>query len=230
MDYSTAMAAALAAEREDGLCAYSKKYSRKKNIFYSSDSDFQALGFDAKTTEKIRAKMRAGRIRSFADFAEIPGVDTQKLRAAFYPVRERKSESENTHSLKIVDLNIADTNDLAALPGIGMKTANRIVNFRNKLGGFYEVRQVLETKWTDSNALKTLLPRFILNPKQIKKIDLKTATAEQLAAHPYLSKKDANLIYAFCKQHQGFNLKNLQENPGISPLARARMEHYFIFF
>jgi DNA uptake protein ComE-like DNA-binding protein len=41
-----------------------------------------------------------------------------------------------------VDINSADTSAFIALPGIGSKLAARIVNFRDKLGGFYSIEQV----------------------------------------------------------------------------------------
>ena len=44
-----------------------------------------------------------------------------------------------------MDVNSADTTALIDLPGIGSKLALRIINFREKLGGFYAIEQLKET-------------------------------------------------------------------------------------
>ncbi|MFL5808026.1 MAG: ComEA family DNA-binding protein, partial [Flavisolibacter sp.] len=55
----------------------------------------------------------------------------------------------NTRSIlqrkpSIVSINEADTSAFIALPGIGSKLAERIILFREKLGGFYSVDQISE--------------------------------------------------------------------------------------
>ena len=41
-----------------------------------------------------------------------------------------------------IGINSADTTAFISLPGIGSKLAQRIINFRNKLGGFVKIEQV----------------------------------------------------------------------------------------
>jgi competence ComEA-like helix-hairpin-helix protein len=56
----------------------------------------------------------------------------------------------------MVDINTADTTTWIALPGIGSKLSQRIVNFREKLGGFYKVEQVGETFGLADSTFKRL--------------------------------------------------------------------------
>ncbi|MCM3768838.1 helix-hairpin-helix domain-containing protein, partial [Neobacillus niacini] len=51
----------------------------------------------------------------------------------------KKYETRKTYST--VDINNSDSSSWIALPGIGSKLSQRIINFRNKLGGFYAVNQ-----------------------------------------------------------------------------------------
>jgi DNA uptake protein ComE-like DNA-binding protein len=44
-----------------------------------------------------------------------------------------------------VDINKSDSSTWMALPGIGVKLSQRIIAFREKLGGFYDINQVGET-------------------------------------------------------------------------------------
>ena len=48
-------------------------------------------------------------------------------------------------STAIVNLNTASATDLESLPGIGAKTAARIVEYRQKNGPFKKVEEILET-------------------------------------------------------------------------------------
>ncbi len=54
--------------------------------------------------------------------------------SAAQPARQTSAKSSN--STAIVNINTASANDLEALPGIGAKTAARIVEYRQKNGPF----------------------------------------------------------------------------------------------
>ncbi|HEY4876127.1 MAG TPA: helix-hairpin-helix domain-containing protein [Puia sp.] len=54
-----------------------------------------------------------------------------------------------------IDINAADTSAFSTLPGIGSKLSNRIITFRERLGGFYSTNQVAEIYGlSDSTFLK----------------------------------------------------------------------------
>ena len=48
-------------------------------------------------------------------------------------------------STAVVNLNTASATDLEGLPGIGAKTAARIVEYRQKNGPFKKIEEILET-------------------------------------------------------------------------------------
>ncbi len=94
-----------------------------------------------------------------------------------------------------IDVNNANEEQFKALPGIGEVLAKRIITFRTKLGGFYSIEQIKdvygitpETFTHISNSLM-LSPNFVL-----QKINVNTATLEELTAHPYISPKLASQI------------------------------------
>ena len=45
-----------------------------------------------------------------------------------------------------IDINRATVNDLIAIPGVGLKTAGNIMNFRKKFGNFETVNDLLKVK------------------------------------------------------------------------------------
>ncbi|MBO9620287.1 MAG: helix-hairpin-helix domain-containing protein [Niabella sp.] len=109
----------------------------------------------------------------------------QKPDAPSYPPRKAVSS---------IDINTADTSAYIALPGIGSKLAARIVNFRNKLGGFYSIEQVGETYGVPPETFERIKPFLQTGAGGIKKLNINAATYEELNAHPYISGKLAYLI------------------------------------
>jgi competence ComEA-like helix-hairpin-helix protein len=68
-----------------------------------------------------------------------------------------------------VDINSADTTPFIALPGIGAKLAQRIIKFRDKLGGFYSIDQVAETFGLPDSTYQKIKPRLIIKNTTVKK-------------------------------------------------------------
>lgn len=59
---------------------------------------------------------------------------------------EDKEEKKNSSSLTKINLNKANVKQLMTLPGVGEKTAQSIIDWRNKNGWFTSVNQLLEIK------------------------------------------------------------------------------------
>lgn len=105
---------------------------------------------------------------------------------------------------KSIDINKADTTVFIALPGIGSKLASRIVNYREKLHGFYCVEQVAETFGLADSTFQKIKPWLVVTEGSIEKVNINTATAEALRT-PYISYNLANAIYEFRIQHGQFS-------------------------
>lgn len=115
------------------------------------------------------------------------------------------------------DINTADTSQLIRLKGIGSKLAARIVKFRDGLGGFASTAQYAEVFGLDSLALSEL-NRFAQVRTSVQKININTASPEELDRHPYLSKRQAEIIVRYREQHGAYktaqdllNIKILDE-------------------
>ncbi len=92
---------------------------------------------------------------------------------------------EKFDRLTVIDPNTADTLTLRRIPGIGRWTAHRIVELRDKLGGFHSVSQLLEARHFPAETLEW----FAIDTATvaIRKINLNEASFQQLNAHPYIS-------------------------------------------
>ncbi len=85
-----------------------------------------------------------------------------------------------------VELNSADTTTLQLLHGIGPVYARRIVNHRDKLGGFISLDQLLEVNGFTPELLDHIRPYLSVDTAGLHKIDVNTLTLKQLIRHPYM--------------------------------------------
>ena len=114
-----------------------------------------------------------------------------------------------------IELNSADTIALVELPGIGSKLAQRIINFRDRLGGFYSVDQVGETYGLADSIFKKIKPYLHINGG-VKKININTATRDELKLHPYIKWNLANILVEYRNQHGHY--KSIEELKNISSI------------
>jgi competence protein ComEA len=116
---------------------------------------------------------------------------------------ESKPFVREERKISMVNINDADTSAWIALPGIGSKLAMRIVNFRDKLGGFYSVQQVAETYGVQDSVFQKIKNRLVLTG-EVKKLNVNTATKDELKTHPYIRWQLANAIVEYRTQHGAF--------------------------
>lgn len=105
--------------------------------------------------------------------------------------------------LQPFDINTADTVQLKALKGIGATLAKRIIKFRDALGGFVSVEQFRDIYGLDSLALDEL-QRFGQIRSAPRRIAINTASAEELDKHPFLSRRQAEIIVRYREQHGAY--------------------------
>lgn len=188
--------------------------------------DWIKMGLSEKTSKTIeKYKSKGGKFYKAEDFKKIWG-----LPAGFYervaPYIRIENKLGNTkptfastpykkqeRTITSVDINLADTSAFIALPGIGSKLSLRIINFREKLGGFYSVNQVAETFGLPDSTFQKIKPYLKANTAAVKKININTATKDELKGHPYIRWNLANAIVAYREQHGAY--KSLEELKNI---------------
>lgn len=96
-----------------------------------------------------------------------------------------------------VELNTADTTELQKLYGIGSYYARKIIEYRELLGGYSEVEQLLEIQGIDVERFEKFSLNAFTDTTYIVPLDLKTATEDQLAQHPYIGRYMARNIIRY---------------------------------
>ena len=98
-------------------------------------------------------------------------------------------------AIPIVDLNTVDSTTLVELPQIGPYTAVRIIEFREKLGGFVDKEQLRDVKGMDEARFTAIQPYINLGAVEIRKVDVNRADFKTLVHHPYLSYEQVKRIF-----------------------------------
>src|SRR5690606_21321301 len=166
------------------------KYRSKGAAFRKSEDLKKVYGMDEAQWEKI------------AEWIEIKeiGHSNAELFDTESKLEEKKYESKQTEHFTI-SINTAGPEEWQKINGIGPGYAKRIIQFRDNLGGFISAQQVAETYNLPDSVFQKMLP-FLSADTPAKQIDINTATLDQLNMHPYISKKQAQLIVNY-RQHHG---------------------------
>jgi competence ComEA-like helix-hairpin-helix protein len=105
------------------------------------------------------------------------------------------SRSKPVREAILVEVNSADTTELKKIRGIGAVFAKRIVKFRDELGGFERIEQLREVFGIDEDKFKEISSQISIDTSRLIKMNVNTASVEDLNRHPYLSKKGAVAIF-----------------------------------
>ena len=123
---------------------------------------------------------------------------------------------------KIVNLNQADTSELIALPGIGSKLAQRIILFRDRCGGFHNIKQLAEVYGLKDSVFQLIAPRLVVEHVVLRRIPVNTISTDSLARHPYISYSQAKAIVQYRAQHGVY--KNAEDLLNITILTNEWVE------
>ena len=94
-----------------------------------------------------------------------------------------------------VDLNTVDSTTLVELPQIGPYMAMRVLEFRDKLGGYVDKEQLRDVKGMDSARFATIEPYINIGDADLRKLDVNRADFKTLVHHPYLSYEQVKRIF-----------------------------------
>jgi DNA uptake protein ComE-like DNA-binding protein len=117
------------------------------------------------------------------------------------------STLEKTATPVVLEINQADSTQLEKLPMIGGFLAKQIVDYREALGGYYSLTQLLEIKYLKEDTWEKLHGQWACNGK-VKTIQINTADLETLAKHPYLQWTQAKRIIHYRQAHGPFTTKD----------------------
>ena len=244
-DSTTLLRLGLAPWQVKAIYNYRAKHGR-----YHTAEDFKRLpGMTLELWERLGKYVTIDKKYRYLD---VPPVS--RTRSSTLSVSEKKTQTETTPQTKpsdsikqpvkasipvdstrypvkfeektLVDINTADTNLLKKIPNIGSYRAREIVSYRQRLGGYTEVNQVMEACEMPDEVLEW----FSLVPVPVKTLNVNSLSVRQLMRHPYLSFYQAREIVEYRKEHGP--IKQIEELATLDKFSSSdieRLRPYLIF-
>ena len=193
----------MSTEEIDRLLAF-----RKENKWINSVKDFKKV-----------TKVSDSLLNKISPYFKFPDWVTNSKSKNKYVKREFK---EKTFKQKI-DLNLATQGQLEGLNGIGKTFSKRIIDYRNKLGGFTNDIQLYEVYGLDFQATNSILKEFtVKTPKKIIKMALNSISASDIATVPSISFDIAKRIWEYRILNEG--IKSFSELDNIEGLTKRKLQ------
>jgi competence protein ComEA len=164
----------------------------------------------------IKYRTKIGGFSTIEQIKEVYGIhDTvfQKFKhnLSIIPVKNNGT-TVATSKQKKIEINAATMEDLLQLKGIGNVYAKRIFEFREKLGGFYALEQLKDVYGIHDSIYQKFINQIYIQPKSIQKININTATLEELMSNPYFFPTLAKQIIGYRTKVKPFqNVEDLKK-------------------
>lgn len=186
-----------------------KKEATKPTIYpfnpnYLTDYRAYFLELTPQAIDRLLAFRQNGNwIHSAQEFQHITQVDAQWMEkyAPYFKFPKAKKNyvlpSTPTPKSATLELNKTTSLELKNIYGIGAILSQRIIKYRNYLGGFSTPDQLDEVYGLSDDVLIRLKERVkIKTPPTIHKIDMNKATLNELIQLPYINSEDGRKIIA----------------------------------
>ena len=205
--------------------SYGKVYRLKEDLALASgmtDSLYSVLKPYIIIDSEVAAKPK--------DYAAADGVKQKPKQQQSAQSEQVVEKVEAVEQPSLLELNSADTTQLIAIKGIGSKSAAEIVKYRDLLGGYHSVEQILELKCITEQNYEKILQQICCDSCKISKIDINFATAKAVGRHPYVSRTALRKIFKQRQLKGGWSrIEDLVEDEILSEDEAKRLAPYLWF-
>jgi len=183
----------------------------------------------AQTIEKYKSK--GGKFREAEDLKKIYCIsEAEYEKLSPYVIINLPEEKEQDYSEPVlnIDLNTVSMDEIQCVRGIGPSFAKRIVKYRQLLGGYIDINQLMEVYGMDSARFLAIKPYFSLSLDSVKRIPINTADFTQLHRHPYISDQLAYEIGHYRNIHGRFS--SIEELKKINLVTDSIYQKIYLYF
>ncbi|NOQ26369.1 MAG: hypothetical protein GQ564_13500 [Bacteroidales bacterium] len=198
-----------------------------------SKTKLKKLGFSEKQINTLtNYRGKGGVFYKNEDLLKIYGIEKEQFEVLNpYITIEVKNKQEDViiknEAIELLELNTASKDDLIRLNGIGDSYAERIIKYRDLLGGYYEKEQIFEVYGMDSSRFLGFSQDIIIDTNQINKLNLKEADFKILVRHPYLNKYQTGAILKYRELEGEFvNIEQIHQNNLLSKESFVKLKPY----
>ncbi len=198
------------------------------------------LGISAEEFDRLMAYRENGKwINSIEDFKEVTKVSDEVLNkiSPYFKFpdwvikqqneRKQRSQQKTIALTEKKDLNTASAENLKQVNGIGEKLSRRILNYKNKIGGFRSNIQLKDIYGLNFSTIEAINLQFeVQTTEALERIDINKASLIQLADVPYFDYELAREVFQFIKVNDGIasfeELSKIQQFP-TSKIDRIKL-------
>lgn len=193
------------------------KYRRHGGTFRTTESFSKIYGLTPELFQRLQPYIRVKEEKATSSIQATAERDTAPIPPPVFARQEKYAEGTR------VCLNTADSTSLKKIPGIGSGYAVRILAYRKRMGGFYDVAQLDEVKGLPDG----LKQWFYIGTSPQRNIKINRWNVEQLRAHPYISFYQAKAIVEHRHKYGKIeNVSQLEMYEEFSPHDLKRLEPY----
>lgn len=219
-----------------------KKYTPKPfNPNYINDYKGYQLNMSLAEIDRLLAYRDQGNyVNSAADFQKVTKVSDSLLAKIstyfkFPDWTQKKATISKQKTLKSAksaaakkDLNTASVHDFQKIKGIGATFSNRIVKYRNLLGGFSVHEQLGEVYGIDDALVKKILTSFeIKQPPKIQKLNINSATFKEIMGLPYTDYEMTKQIFQY--KNEVSKINSIKELSLIEGLTAKKIDRLMLY-
>ena len=188
---------------------------RKDSIYpfnpnYLNDYKAYRLGMSVKEIDRLLNFRSSGKwINSAKEFQKVTDVSDSllgQLSPYFkFPDWIKENETSNSIKQKVIfkfDLNLANAEDLQKVKGIGKVLSNRIVKYRESIGGYRSLIQLKDIYGLSDEARNELLKHLSEIPFVYDKKNINSIGVLELAELPYFDYELAKAVIDYRNLHE----------------------------
>lgn len=160
-------------------------------------------------------------IAPYCQLGQVAGTDKHSQTAY------QNSQNAKSAALEPFDINQADSAALDKVALIGPVSIERILRYRQRLGGFLDTSQLREAGLSPEQLTSLKASVFVAADFEPRKLYLNRITETELRQHPYISYKQIRLLLGYRKQHGPYRtLGDVAQSLAFSEADLLRLKPY----
>jgi len=210
-----------------------QNYILKGGFFSTPEEIMKLYGMDSSLFKQLLPFMKIKKVpltvqnKNFTNNEKI--VDNRwNIDSLLAPINSEQSRFQKKSFVPnfIIEINSADTTEWMLLKGIGPVLSKRIINYKNRLGGFASYYQLLEVYGIQPDVVENNKNFMIVDTTLIVPLNINTASISKLREHPYLDFYKAQSIIEKRKVKNFTNIEEVLALENFSEVNWEILKHY----
>lgn len=207
------------------------------------EAAWKKLGVSERTAKTImNYRNKGGRFYQPTDIRKIWGMPQEVAdRLIPYIVLDNNKKNNYSQSLantsqskqlivNTININLTTPEELRKLPGLPYPLNYKIVQYKDRLGGFWHIDQLKEVEGITDSIYQNIHPYIKLTKEDVRKIAINKAAEFELQQHPYIGKKlAAAIVFYRNKMGDYHSVNDLKRIIFITPAIIEKILPYIQF-